>query len=107
MDIKTSKDKYNLITQSIVNFEDIIQSIELIINSNIEYEFRTTLYPKYVDTADCIEIAKLLKQYNIKEYVLQQFDISNLKKCNVKPYILKQIEKIIAECNKIINTKLK
>ena len=107
MDIKTSKNKYNAITNSIANFDNITKSIELIVNSSKLYEFRTTLYPKLVALEDCLEIAKVLKQYNAKEYLLQQFDDSHLTNCAIKPYTMSQIKLISDKCNEIIKTTIK
>lgn len=107
MDIKTSFEKYNDITQVKVNKKELIKSIKLIINSNKQYEFRTTLYPKYVNQYDCINITKFLFEKNVKEYVLQQFDNSNIEDCHVIPYSNNEIQNILTECNKIIPTKLR
>jgi len=107
MDIKTSEERYDLITNKKVNYQNILDSIEIIINSNIQYEFRTTVYPKFVDVKDCLEIAKVLKSFNVNEYILQQFESKNLDNCDVKPYSMKVLRNIKNECNKIIKTTIK
>ena len=104
MDIKTSRFKYNSITNSNVNYYDIHKSMVLIKVSGIESEFRTTLFPKEVAMRDCIEIAKLLKSMGVERYVLQQFDDSNLKGCSIKPYSKGHIKQIQTQCNKYVNT---
>jgi len=43
MDIKSSKENYNNITNSEINLKDIEKSIKLISNSGVGYEFRTTI----------------------------------------------------------------
>lgn len=107
IDIKTSKQKYDLITNSKVTYNNILESINIITQSNIQYDFRTTIYPKYVDINDCFEIAKLLKSYKVKEYILQQFDNSHLDNCYINPYSKNYLLKIQDKCNEIINTKIR
>jgi pyruvate formate lyase activating enzyme len=106
MDIKTSKNKYNKIVNSKINYEDIIQSLKLIIESGIKYDFRTTVYPEYVNLNDCIEIATLLYQLNAKEYVLQQYD-NRFIDTNIKPYSLKYLKEVKKRCNEILPTILR
>ena len=82
----------------------IKESIKFIISSNIEYEFRTTVYPKYISKENVINIAKQLKEFGVKEYYLQQYqDIVN----QCKPYTQEELQEIVDECNKYICTKLK
>lgn len=107
MDIKTSKLKYDFITNSEIKYEDILESINIIIKTNIQYEFRTTVYPQYVNINDCYEIAEVLRSYGIKEYIIQQFDNLHLDNCAVTPYSKNYLIKIQNKCNKIINTKIR
>ncbi|UCF49852.1 MAG: anaerobic ribonucleoside-triphosphate reductase activating protein [Thermoplasmatales archaeon] len=71
MDIKASKKKYDKLTNAKVNIKKIEESIKILQNSNIDYEFRTTFVPKYLTKDDIIEIAKWLK--GSKKFYLQQF----------------------------------
>lgn len=70
MDIKGPMEKYKEITKT-ANLDNIKKSIELIRNSGIDYEFRTTILPKFHSEKDLLEIAKWLK--GSKKYFLQQF----------------------------------
>lgn len=109
MDIKTSlnnPNKYNDITQCDVNIDLLKESISTIVNSGVEYEFRTTLFPKHVDINDCVNIAKYLASKNVKEYYLQQFDDSVVK-TGVKPYSKNILNKIQKECNNYLYTYIK
>jgi len=106
MDIKTSKSKYNLITQTDVDYNYIIKSIELIVKSGINYDFRTTVYPKYVDLNDCLEIANLLCQFKANKYVLQQYD-NRFINDNIKPYLITYLKEIQKKCNNIIPTTIR
>ncbi len=71
MDIKSSLLKYSDITDSFVNLDKIKQSIALIMNSGIDYEFRTTLIKEFHDLEDIKKIGELIK--GAKKYRLQKF----------------------------------
>ena len=72
MDIKNSPEKYALTVGTKVDLERIKLSVELIRNSGIDYEFRTTVAPKLHFSKDLLAIARWLK--GAKKYVLQKYD---------------------------------
>ncbi len=88
MDIKASKKKYEILTNSKVNIKKIEESIKLLQNSRIDYEFRTTFAPKLLIKDDIIEIAKWIS--GSKKFYLQQFKTNtplvSAKLEDVKPY---------------------
>ncbi|MDD4816199.1 MAG: anaerobic ribonucleoside-triphosphate reductase activating protein [Clostridia bacterium] len=69
MDIKNSFENYEKIVGK-VNIENIKKSIEILKNSCIDYEFRTTFTPD-ISLSDIKEIAKSIK--NAKCYFLQTY----------------------------------
>lgn len=71
MDIKGSPEKYQMITGYNINFEIILKSIQLIMKSDIDYEFRTTVLPRFHKKEDFEKIGNLIK--GAKKYYLQQF----------------------------------
>lgn len=75
MDVKNSYSRYDETTSSRVNIENISISIRTIITAGekgiIDYEFRTTLLPRFFTEQDITKIAKMLE--GSKKYVLQQF----------------------------------
>lgn len=71
MDIKGPPEKYKGITQSDIHRETIRQSVELIIASGVEYEFRTTVVKTLLSAEDFSGIAKLIKPARL--FVLQAF----------------------------------
>ena len=72
MDIKNKLDKYNLTTGvNNLNINPIIESINLIMSSQIEYEFRTTIIDEFHNKEDIVEIAKMIK--GAKKYRLQKY----------------------------------
>jgi len=88
MDIKAPKKKYEKLTNIKLNIKKIEESIKILQNSKIDYEFRTTFVPGLLTKNDIIEIGKWLK--NSKKFYLQQFKpispmISNELECK-PPY---------------------
>ncbi|MCK4522289.1 MAG: anaerobic ribonucleoside-triphosphate reductase activating protein [Nanoarchaeota archaeon] len=71
MDVKTSLGDYEKVVNVKVDINRIKESIDLIRNSGIDYEFRTTVVPGLVGKKEVMEIAELLK--GSKRYVLQNF----------------------------------
>ncbi len=71
MDIKSSLEKYSKTTRARVNKEEIKRSINLIKDSKIDYEFRTTIVPGLILENDIKSIGRLIK--GAKKYSIQQF----------------------------------
>jgi len=71
MDIKSPIDKYQMVTGVENSGESIRKSIRLIMESGIDYEFRTTVCHPYHKAADFEEIGKMIK--GAKRYFLQNF----------------------------------
>ena len=71
MDIKSNLEKYDEITGVKVDKEKIKQCIELIRNSKIDYEFRTTVIPGLVGKKEVFLIGKWLK--GSKKFAIQNF----------------------------------
>lgn len=71
MDIKTSFKKYYDITRIKIDEEKIRRSIFLLKNSEIDYEFRTTVFRDFVEIGDLEEICRLI--YGSKKYFLQSY----------------------------------
>ncbi|MCK4524806.1 anaerobic ribonucleoside-triphosphate reductase activating protein, partial [candidate division WOR-3 bacterium] len=71
MDIKTSLNKYYIAAGINIKTDMIKESIELIIRSDIDSEFRTTCVPDIVDSSDIREIGSYI--VGAKKFALQQF----------------------------------
>jgi len=68
MDVKAPKAKY----KEIVGIDcDVQESIDLIKNSNVDYEFRTTLVPGLVEKKEIMGIVKWISP--AKRYIIQNF----------------------------------
>ncbi|RLF47277.1 MAG: anaerobic ribonucleoside-triphosphate reductase activating protein [Thermoplasmata archaeon] len=71
MDIKAPLTKYSKITRTNVDIEKIARSIQLIFESGIEYEFRTTVVKELLSIEDILDIGSMIR--GAKLYVLQRF----------------------------------
>jgi pyruvate formate lyase activating enzyme len=72
MDIKAPlNEKYDVACGGKVDLAKIKESIKLIMNSGLDYEFRTTVIPNLLGKSEITEIAQTIA--GAKKYVLQQF----------------------------------
>ncbi len=96
MDIKTILEKYDEVAGAKVDKEKIQESIDLIKNSGVEYEFRTTVIPSLVGKKEIFLIGKWLK--GSKNFAIQNFRESrpmiNNKLQEIEPYSKKELEEM-------------
>lgn len=71
MDIKADLERYNEVTHSSADIEKIKKSIDIIMKSDIDYEFRTTIVKSQLSKNDILKIGELIR--SAKTYVLQGF----------------------------------
>lgn len=71
MDIKAPIEKYSQVTCTKVNAKDILKSIEILKNSGIDYEFRTTVVKSQLFAEDFEKIAQMIE--GCEKYYLQKF----------------------------------
>ncbi len=71
MDIKAPLYKYQTVINSPVNIDNIQKSITLIMKSNLDYEFRTTVLKSMLNIEDFKAIGNLIS--GAKKYYLQKF----------------------------------
>lgn len=71
MDIKGPIEKYKEVTCSVVDVNRIADSIKIIKNSNVDYEFRTTVVKEQLSIDDLNNIARFIS--GSKKYYLQKF----------------------------------
>ncbi|MFA5365022.1 MAG: anaerobic ribonucleoside-triphosphate reductase activating protein [Candidatus Bathyarchaeia archaeon] len=109
MDIKAplALDKYSKATG--VNAENLLhrvkKSIKLLMDSNIDYEFRTTVVPTIHNQEDIQQICQSIR--GCKKYVLQKFDVTIGKEVIDKDLLSKSIneekmDKFLAVAQKYI-----
>lgn len=71
IDIKSSKEKYDKVTNVKTNIDAISESVNMLINGTVDYEFRTTVIPELVELDDIKKIGEWIK--GAKKYYIQQF----------------------------------
>lgn len=99
LDIKTSPEKYNRLTQTNFSFENIIESLNFIKSSGIDYEIRTTCIPEFFSDNDIDSIR--LSIGRVKRYYLQQFigsvSLLNPEFSSCKPYSVNGLKKFLVK----------
>ncbi len=71
VDVKTSPEKYPLLTGRDFSFNEIVTTLDILKKSLIDYEIRTTCVPGFVTVNDIIKIGESTGR--VKKYYLQQF----------------------------------
>ena len=91
--------------------EKVKESIKLLLGSNMDYEFRTTVVPMLHDEEDIKQVCRSLK--GCRKYVLQRFDVS-LGKMTIDPDFMskslteEEMQEFLTIAKKFIpNTKLR
>ncbi len=115
MDLKGSKEKYSEIVNVDVDLKKIEKSIEIIVNSGLDYEFRTTVIPKVHKEKDFENIGKWIIELigkKPKKYYLQGFvnggkfnDEKFKKEKDLSLFELKKIEEIAEKYFEIVKIR--
>jgi len=96
MDIKSSQENYSKAAGVKVNLKDIQKNIDLIQQSGVDYEFRTTVAPGIIDKKEIEKIGQWLK--GAKKFALQQFRTEKtLDKSwqKIKPYSDEELREMV------------
>jgi pyruvate formate lyase activating enzyme len=96
MDIKNSKEKYHLAAGVDFNFNEVEKSVEILKNSGIDFEFRTTVVPGIHESKDFSLISKWIGGDNVN-YFLQRFKAGgniDSSLANAVPYSDEELIKI-------------
>jgi len=100
MDIKAPKEKYSEATGVKIDIKKIEESIDILKNNRIDFEFRTTVVPTFHTKEDILKIARWIGP--AKKYFLQNFlpeKTIDPKFEKIKPYpqeYLLEIQKVIS-----------
>lgn len=101
MDIKAIPDKYMKVINKKIDFNKILESIDLIKKSNIKYEFRTTIMKDVHDKNDIIKILKLIGDSKL---YLQNFQYTDVvKDKNIKSFSRDELLKLKEELKEYPN----
>jgi len=93
LDVKTSLEKYSRLGAK--ETAGFLRTVEMLKTGKVEYEFRTTVVPDYVDKEDISRIGELVK--GAKTYALQQFvteDTLDRNLSTLKPYAQETVTKL-------------
>ena len=104
MDIKNSIDNYNKVVRNFTDKEKILKSIRLIMNSNVDYEFRTTTLKSLISMEDFEKIGEMIK--GARKYYIQKFiptKILNENLANDINYTKEEFENIKTKMEKYVN----
>lgn len=92
MDIKHAFSKYNNIIRRNIDISKIKESIDILKNSTIDYEFRTTIVKDYFELDDILEITNYIGK-DVK-YFLQNFrDSEGVVNKTLKPFSKEELLK--------------
>jgi pyruvate formate lyase activating enzyme len=95
MDVKAPAERYPEIAGVEVNVKDIKRSAEIIMNSGVDHEFRTTVVPRLISERDIEGIGKWLE--GARRFFVQQFrpDVTLDKEFSKEePYSEKRLEEL-------------
>lgn len=94
MDVKSSKENYSLAAGTDVDLKSLSKSVEIIMNSQIDYEFRTTAVKGLHTNEDFEKIADWIE--NPKRYFIQQLvNPSRLDKKGCFPFSKEEMQGIL------------
>jgi pyruvate formate lyase activating enzyme len=105
MDVKAPLDKYKKTVGASSDTRSIEESIRLIMNSGIDYEFRTTIVKSLLDEKDIKKIGKVIE--GADRYVLQKFVPSktlNPKFMNAVTYTDEEFERTFKSLEKLVKS---
>lgn len=94
VDIKTSLEKYPMLGAKETDMESLLETIRMLKDSKVDYEFRNTVVPIIVEEVDIAKIGELVKE--AKRLAFQQFIPENAldeRFRGIKPYEPKIIER--------------
>ncbi|MFC1678114.1 anaerobic ribonucleoside-triphosphate reductase activating protein [Patescibacteria group bacterium] len=108
MDIKAHEHKYDIVTGIQPDLSKIKNSIRIIKENRIPYEFRTTLVPKLLNYEDIRKLGEMIE--GAESWYLQQFwgetDLINISFENTPPYTEEEMDqmcylgsKFVKACN--------
>jgi pyruvate formate lyase activating enzyme len=90
LDVKTSLEKYERLGAK--DTVELLRTIEILKTGKVEYEFRTTVVPTFVDDKDVVKIGELVE--GARAFAFQQFipdDTMDKSFAAIKPYSREKI----------------
>lgn len=104
VDIKAPPEKYPIVTGVNIEWERIKETVQLLQNSPVKQEFRTTVVPGLLEVEDLLNIARSIR--GSSRYVLQQFHPAStlINPClgTAKPFSREDILKASRLCGEYV-----
>ncbi len=110
MDIKTSFEKYPEAVRAPVAVDDIKKSVQLIVDSGVEHEFRMTVVPSIHNAKIVADASRELAELGAKKLVIQQFqNKTTLDKSfqNLSPFSKAELDSIVAKASKYLEVSVR
>jgi len=105
MDIKTTFDDYPNVCKTKANIDGIKESIKILKQSNIDYEFRTTIF-KEIHTVD--KLKKILKVVGTSKFYIQNFVCSeNVRNKSLHGFEKNELLRIKRELKQYPNVQIR
>ena len=73
LDIKGPSLKYQALTGGFAAFDEMSKSLDLLLESGVAFECRTTCDPRLLNADDLLSIGAFLKEKGVKAYYLQKY----------------------------------
>jgi len=108
VDVKAVPDRYERATGRADAADRLMRSVEVVRESGIAHEFRTTVYPAVIEVDELVDIAQGLMGCDL--YALQQFRPERTLDSSarhVEPYHRDDLEAARAECERYLPTILR
>jgi pyruvate formate lyase activating enzyme len=98
MDLKAPESKYRLVTGVTVDFQKIEESVKIIRQSGLPYEFRTTILPVLLSKNDVYDMGELIR--GADKWYLQKFkadtDLVNPEFKVETPYSSEEMDELVS-----------
>lgn len=73
LDIKANFSDYETVTKIANSGQPAQKTLDIIANSGIDFECRTTIHPSLINSAELLDLAKTLSKYGVRKYAVQVF----------------------------------
>jgi pyruvate formate lyase activating enzyme len=74
LDFKATEGVYEKLTKSKTAYKKMIESLDLLLRSNKDFEVRITADPRFVSKSDIIDIAALCADKGVKSFAVQKYN---------------------------------
>lgn len=105
LDIKNDLEHYTEAAGVEVDIEPIRRTIDLILSSEVKYEFRTTVFPPAIGMRNIVSVARFLSSVRANGYVLQQY--YSVGNNGIKPYSDETLQEMAAACSHFLPTTVR